>query len=145
MALAVMERSTTTLAEPIEDEPIGDESLSSIEERDLHYLPYQHVHWWQTTSTMSTTTQAPTRLSDEYYTDDGAISDNMIRDRKDVYNQEHNIVDIGETNELNDPSLLVSEPTVSIISASDAGHRQWGNWLVASGVHILLAWSFLLL
>ena len=62
----------------------GDSLLrqeSSTGERKLHFTNFPHNHRWPATI-------MPTSLSSQYYTDDLAINDNMIRDKKDLYDQE---------------------------------------------------------
>jgi hypothetical protein len=132
MALAAMERTTATLANPPEDA-----TVSATGRRGLHTLPYAHSHFYQT--------QTPTLLpDDEYYTDDGAINADMVREKKDMYQQDGNgDNDNDETNQSKEASALESEQTVrSSATTNTRRRRPMANLLFIGGINTIMALSF---
>lgn len=72
----------------------------STGERKLHFTNFPHNHRWPATI-------MPTSLSSQYYTDDLAINDNMIRDKKDLYDQEQK------------KEAIIEDTQTSVIAALD--------------------------
>jgi len=133
MALAAMGRTTAALVNPPDDASV---SATALGRRELHLLPYAHTHIYRT--------QTPTISPDEYYTDPGAINATMMREKKDMYQQDGNgNNDNGETNQLsNEASALESEQTVRSSATTNIRRRQpMLNLLFIGGINTILAWS----
>lgn len=52
--------------------------------RELHELPWAHSHGFRPAFT-----QTPTQFDDQYYTDDGAIDESMMDNKKELFHEEH--------------------------------------------------------
>lgn len=133
MAPAAMGRTTAALVNPPQDATV---SATELGKRGLHSLPYTHTHFYRT--------QTPTMSPDEYYTDPDAINATMVREKKDLYQQDGN--DNGETNQPNnEASALESEQTVRSSSAttntSIRRRQPVLNLLFIGGINTILAWS----
>ncbi len=109
----------------------GESSLLRQGERKLHVTNYPHNHRWPVV------TLVPSSLNSEYYTDDLAINDNMIRDKKDLYDQENNQDTNGET-QTSVIAALDGSQSLSSSAVSDKKHLlacaiyagMIGSWLI---------------
>ncbi len=103
---------------------------SNTDERELHFANFPHNHFWPATI-------MPTSPDSEYYTDDLAINDNMIRDKKDLYGQEQKKE---ETIDESQPSVIAALDGSQALSS---GAASWNNRsLMACGVHAVLVGSW---
>jgi len=137
MTQAAMER-TTAFAKPP-----GDAIISATERRGLHDLPFIHTHIYVPPPEINSQTQTPTLWSDdEYYTDDGAITVNMVREKKDLYQQERYEENANNEDENeNKPSAFDSEQGVAS-SATDTHRWRRIDLLITGGINTILVWSF---
>ena len=113
-----------TTAFPVGESGDATTSAASGRSRRLHALPYQHTHIYQQRPT-DATTQTPTSTwplrpssEDDYYTDDGAINEEMVNQKKDLYQQERENND--ETINDNNPNELFAFANDQILSSSAA-------------------------
>ena len=97
------------------------------QKRRLHPLFYDHYHIFIPTASY---TYTPTSLSEEveendgYYTDDGAITEEMLFQKKDLYEQERD--EINNKNNPNEISALENDqPLSSNAGTDDIAYRQW--------------------
>ena len=107
----------------------GESPLLRQGERKLHVTNFPHNHRWPVA------TVVPSSLNSEYYTDDLAINDNMIRDKKDLYDRE--IKNQGTTDE--SQTSVIAALAGSQSSSSSAANK--GLW--ARGIQVILVGSWL--
>lgn len=156
IALATLD-GTAALARSSED----SYDAAAERRRGLHPLGFYHTHFQrpiqtQTPTTMTTSitsqvttqspTQSPTALSlfdDEYYTDDGAINEEMMRGRKELYKQERDDDSDDSDENSNPPNRTQAFESVEDVPSSTSGadNRRRVNLLLTSGISTILAWS----
>ena len=101
------------------------------ERRELHELPWAHSHGFRPVST-----QTPTQFDDQYYTDDGAIDESMMDNKKEIFHEENHDGN-DESNGFNAIAALDSQQGESSSSGSTA---PLASLLFAFGINAFLAW-----
>ena len=132
---ATVTEGTTALSNPTKDF-----TVSETVKRELHRIGIPHTHL-NRPNFDDWTVPPTTWIDDEYYTDDGAINDSMIRDRKDLYDEERNGNNDEDNDQPNVIAALDSQQDMSS-SANSIHHNQNANMLFACGINAFLAWSF---
>jgi len=103
---------------------------SGVWRRELHNLPFPHSHGFRT--------ETPTQFGDDYYTDDRAIDETMMDNKKDLFhNEQHDGSD--EPNGSNAVAALDSQQGQS---GSAGNTMSLASLLIACGINAVLAWSF---
>ena len=131
LTVAMVDR-TTALSKPPKDA-----AASATGRRKLHNRPYAHTHVYRP---IFGGTETPTSFDDEYYTDDGAINDNMMRNKKDLYDEEH----YDDNDGSDQPNIVAALDTQQDVSSSatTSDAKQFANMLFVCGINAFLACSF---
>ena len=136
LVLAAIERTTSTSTSPFlskGNSPAVDAIASENDRRELHYLPFDHTH----INRPPPQTQNPTRwFEDEYYTDDGAISESMMSAKKDRFREER------PNDETNGPVSLESQQALSSSATNSPFWRGYAVFFSGGIINIVLVWSF---
>ncbi len=102
--------------------------------RKLHNLPFPHSHEFQ----QGFGTQTPTQIGDDYYTDDSAIDESMMENKKELFhNERHN--GSGETDRSSAVAALDSQQGQS---GSTGNSMPLVSLLVVCGINAFLASSY---